>query len=253
MKPVFCILRTDGTNCDDETAHAVCLADGAAKLVHMNELRSRPNLLREFQGLIIPGGFSYGDDVKSGKIAAVEMLTFLREELGRFTEAKKPILGICNGFQILIRTGLLPFGELGAMRATLTANDSGHFECRWVALSVADSPCIFTMHGDTGHPYDLPVAHGEGKFFAEKDALDAIERMGLVVLRYAGESYPDNPNGSIGGIAGITDPSGTILGLMPHPERFVHHTQYPEWRSMKIDKAFGLHFFQNGVSYAAQL
>lgn len=255
MKPQVCVLRTDGTNCDEETAHAFDKAGGESRLVHVNELRCGARRLRSYQILAIPGGFSYGDDIASGKILAVELVSYLRNELEEFIARPNLVIGICNGFQVLVRTGLLPFRHLGDMQTTLTTNDSGHFECRWVSMVVEPSPCVFTK--ELERPIELQVAHGEGKFYADNETLAEIEEGSLVVLRYAEEGkatqrYPANPNGSLAGIAGICDPTGRIFGLMPHPERFVEVTQHPNWRRSH-EKPYGLSFFQNAVSYAANI
>lgn len=257
-KPKVLILKTDGINCDEELAFAFELAGGSSKTVLVNDLRNKTENLKNYQILAIPGGFSYGDDVVSGKILAVELTSFLSEELKKFIRRKDTlIIGICNGFQVLIRTGLLPFGKVGEMQATLQHNDSGHFECRWVNLKTEkNNSSIFLKGMEAMVSYQ--VAHGEGRFFAEKKNLSKIEKENLVVLRYCGqkgnptEEYPDNPNGSLNAIAGITDPSGRILGLMPHPERFVVKIQHPNFRRMEIKKPQGLPIFENMIKYARQ-
>ncbi|MFZ5590204.1 MAG: phosphoribosylformylglycinamidine synthase I [Bacillota bacterium] len=234
-KPRVCILRTDGTNCDRETFYAFELAGAECRLVHVNQLRMGREKLTDYQILVIPGGFSYGDDVHSGKILAVELTSYLKEQLQSFVDAGKPVLGICNGFQVLVRTGLLPHGQMGRIDAALMHNDSGHFECRWVRLRVEKSPCIFTRELE-GQIIDIQVAHGEGKFFARPETLARLEQQEQVVFRYVDASgqptqqYPANPNGSPGAIAGICDPRGLVLGLMPHPERCVEVYQHPLWR-----------------------
>jgi len=258
MNPRVCILRTDGTNCDEETAHAFQNAGGTTDLVHVNQLRGQERSLQDYEILAIPGGFSYGDDVASGKILAVELITFLEEELRGFVEKGRPVIGICNGFQVLVRTGLLPFKTMGKMQATLTHNDSGRFECRWTSLSVSPSPCIFTA-GMSHQELSLMVAHGEGKFFSSPETMLRLEEEGLIVLRYIDprthlttEEYPLNPNGSTYGIAGICDPTGLIFGLMPHPERFVDIMQHPNWRRFP-SAPHGLPIFENAVRFAKQL
>ncbi len=249
MKPKVLVLKTDGINCDEETSFAFNLAGGDAKIVHVNDLRNKKDNLSNYQILAIPGGFSHGDDVVSGKILAIELASFFSEELKKFISRKGTlIIGICNGFQVLVRTGLLPFGKLGKMSATLTNNDSGHFECRWVNLKIeTKSKCVFlnnlTMK-QFNNIVSYQVAHGEGKFFTDPQTLREIEKQKLVVFRYADgngkptQKYPDNPNGALNAIAGITDPTGRILGLMPHPERFVRVEQHPNWRRMKINNPF---------------
>lgn len=252
MKPMVCVLRTDGTNCDEETAYAFEKAGGQAVRVHVNQLRDGEVHLGDYQILVIPGGFSYGDDVASGKILAIELISYLRDELEEFVSRGKLVLGICNGFQVLVRTGLLPFRTTGRMQSSLVTNDSGHFECRWITMMVEASPCVFTrkLEGELS----LPVAHGEGKFYAPPETLAAIEAQGLIALRYSEEGkatlrYPANPNGSLNGLAGICDPTGRIFGLMPHPERFVELQQYPNWRRKKNLKPNGLPIFESAIQY----
>lgn len=261
MKPKVLVLKTDGTNCDEETAFAFELAGGDSKIVHVNELRAREEDLRNYQILAIPGGFSYGDDIVSGKILAVELTSFFSEELKKFIERKNTIIiGICNGFQVLVRTGLLPFRKIGTMNATLTNNDSGKFECRWVNLRIEpNSRCVFlnneTIEQLNNGLVSYQVAHGEGKFFAGNETMQAIEKSNLVVFRYVDEKgsptqkYPENPNGALNAIAGVCDPSGRIFGLMPHPERFVRRDQHPNWRRLSIGKPQGLPIFENIVKY----
>ena len=251
----MCVLKTDGINCDSELSNAFAAAGANPKTVHVNELREREKKLSDYQILAIPGGFSYGDDVASGKILALELNYYLADQINDFIQKKQGlVLGICNGFQVLVRTGLLPFGTMGQMNATLSNNDSGHFECRWIKLKVEeDSACEFVGGMDKTVTYQ--VAHGEGKFFAREPELNKIENGKLVVFRYSGAGgnstniYPENPNGSHNAIAGITDPTGRILGLMPHPERFIRKTQYPNWRRDPNLKPQGLPLFEGMVGY----
>lgn len=254
MKPKICILKSDGTNCDVELAYAFSKAGGEAKFVHVNQLRSKEVSLKDFQVLAFPGGFSYGDDIASGKILAVEMISFLKNELEKFRDKGGVIIGICNGFQTLIRTGLLPFGNLGNMDATLTNNDSGHFECRWVRLSPEKNNKSRFLAGIEKVGWSS-VNHGEGKLIADEKVIKKIENLGLVAFRYVDKSgnptqrYPANPNGSTNAIAGITDPTGLVFGMMPHPEKFVDITQYPNWRREKIIKPHGLPLFENIIKF----
>lgn len=254
IKPKICILRSDGTNCDIELAYAFDKAGGNCQFVHVNEIRNKSIKLKDFQILAFPGGFSYGDDIASGKILAVEMISFLKEELESFRGKGGLIIGICNGFQTLIRTGLLPFGNLGTMDATLAPNNSGHFECRWVRLSPEKNSKSPFLEGIEDRGW-YSVNHGEGKFFASDEIIKKVEQEGLVTFRYVDEKgqstnqYPDNPNGSINAIAGICDPKGLIFGMMPHPEKFVDLTQYPNWRREKIEKPHGLPFFENIIKF----
>lgn len=259
QKPRVCVLRTDGINCDEETFFAFKKAGAECRMVHVNQLRSSEEKLAAYQILALPGGFSYGDDVHSGKILAVELTSFLKEQLGEFVEAGKLLIGICNGFQVLARTGLLPDQNLGEIKTTLMNNDSGHFECRWINLLVERSHCVFTR-GLEGAVLSVQVAHGEGKFYTGPATLQEIENRGQVVFRYAGTDgkptvlYPANPNGSLNAIAGICDSTGRIMGMMPHPERFVENTQHPNWRRMPENTVpHGLTIFKNAVEYARQM
>jgi phosphoribosylformylglycinamidine synthase len=252
--PLVCVLKADGTNCELETAHAFGVAGGRAEVVPMNRLRWGEDSLARFDALALPGGFSYGDDIASGKVMAVELMSFLGDALASFVARGKPVLGICNGFQVLVRTGLLPFGQAGRMRATLALNAGGRFECRWVRLGRSGGGALAA-----GLPerMELPLAHGEGRFYAGEDDLAEIESRGLVALRYLdarGEptlAYPDNPNGAQNAIAGIADPSGRVLGLMPHPERFVTRFQHPDWRRRPASgEPDGLRLFRHVLSLA---
>jgi phosphoribosylformylglycinamidine synthase I len=228
--PRFCVLKADGTNCEVETAHALREAGAQAEIVPMNLLRWRERRLADFDGLVAAGGFSYGDDVASGKVMAVELMSFLADDIRTFAALGKPILGICNGFQVLVRTGLLPFGQLGQPATALTTNDSGRYECRWVRLGVVGrSSALCHLPPEI----ELPSAHAEGRLQADAATLARIEDEGLVAFRFLDQDghptnrYPANPSGSVHAIAGVSDPTGRILGLMPHPERFVRPHQHP--------------------------
>jgi phosphoribosylformylglycinamidine synthase len=257
--PRILILRAPGANCDAETAFAFELAGGHAWRVHINRLRDKPTLLQSYQVLVIPGGFTYGDDVAAGKILANQLGSFLGDALRQFRDGDKLILGICNGFQALLKAGLLlPPDEDGPL-ATLAHNASGKFEDRWVTLQTArpNSPgavcCPFLMGIDRMH---VPVAHGEGQLICREPwLLQGLQQTGQAVLTYidrAGQSgpYPINPNGSQGDIAGLCDPTGRVLGLMPHPERHVLPTQHPRWtREGLAEEGDGLALFRNAVRY----
>ena len=233
IKPKVCILQADGINCDHELFYAFEKYGSKPEFVHINNLRSKTKKLNVFRILAIPGGFSYGDDVASGKILAVELVSYLKDEMQSFIKNHGLIIGVCNGFQALVRTGLLPFGNLGKMDATLVQNKSGHFECRWVTIKTEKSACKFLPAGLVA---EVAVNHGEGDFYSTADVIKRVEQDGLVAFRYIddkGEAttvYPQNPNGSTNAIAGVTDPTGRVLGLMPHPEKFVETTQHPNWR-----------------------
>ncbi len=250
------ILRTEGTNCDEEAFFAFEKAGGNPKMVHINDLRNKKESFDNFNVLVLPGGFAYGDDVVSGKILAVELTSFFEKELKKFIERKDTVvIGICNGFQVLVRTGLLPFRNIGEMDATLTNNDSGHFECRWIHLKIEENSKSPILKNIGGQIVSYQVAHGEGKFYATDAVMDKIEKEGLVALRYVDESgnptqnYPENPNGALHAIAGITDPTGRIFGLMPHPERFVLEEQHPNFKRMKKVTPQGLPIFENIITF----
>jgi len=241
------VLRAAGVNCDRESEYALQLAGFEARRVHVFRVMENPALLDECQLLMIPGGFSYGDDVAAGKILANQMIHRLAEPLNRFVEAGKLMLGVCNGFQVLLKSGLLPWGRADAgsagRDATLAWNDCGSFVDRWVPLRAESDKCVFLTAGEK---LWLPVAHGEGKFVPRDQAvLDRLRQAGQVAVRYDG----DNPNGSIDDIAGICDPSGRIFGLMPHPERFVDITQHPTWTRGGLERADGLTLFRNARAY----
>lgn len=261
-QPRVLILRAPGTNCDVETAHAFTLAGGVAESLHVNRVLEEPRRLGEFQVLCIPGGFSYGDDIAAGRILGNQIQHHLADSLESFHDDGKLILGICNGFQVLLKTNLLAAGDERGPTATLTLNDSGHFEARWVRLAVAPGNCVFLAGMQE---LELPVAHAEGKFMARDAAVfDQMAAAGQLALRYtAGQPgkadlrqteaqtpYPANPNGAMGDVAGICDPTGRVLGLMPHPERFVDPTQHPRWtRENGRGAGDGLRIFQNAVRY----
>ncbi|MEK7071108.1 MAG: phosphoribosylformylglycinamidine synthase I [Patescibacteria group bacterium] len=258
-KPSVLVLKADGINCDEELAHAFNLAGGNVQTVHVNELRRRDKKLNDFQILAIPGGFSYGDDIIAGKVLAVELTSFFSDQLQKFVNRKNTlVIGICNGFQVLVRTGLLPFGNVGVMSATLNDNLSGHFECRWVDCKIENNTSCVFLQNLKNENVTYQVAHGEGMFYADAKTLDKIEKKNLVALRYIDDkgnqtmNYPANPNGALHAIAGITDPTGRILGLMPHPERFVTEEQHPNWLRKPI-KPQGLPIFQNMISYAKEV
>lgn len=249
------VLRAPGSNCDTETAFAFQQAGAEASLVHINRLIQGEERLADYQILAVPGGFTYGDDVAAGKVLANELRLKLGEDMTRFLEEGKLIIGICNGFQALVKAGFLPgLSKSVSSSLTLADNDSGRFECRWVYLKVnKQSPCVFTEGMDSLY---LPVAHGEGKVVVQGDALSDLN----IALRYTDEQgntaagYPYNPNGSMDNIAGICDTSGRILGLMPHPERHIRGTQHPQWtRQGAKEYGDGFLIFQNAVRWAGNL
>ncbi|MDP2919518.1 MAG: phosphoribosylformylglycinamidine synthase I [Dehalococcoidia bacterium] len=249
------VLRGPGTNCDGEAVFAFEQAGATATRVHINQLIRKEISLFDFQIMVVPGGFLYGDDIAAGKVLANELKVKLGEEVARFIDDGRLILGICNGFQVLVKAGILPRLKKGEpQRLTLTNNDSGKFECRWVYLNVnRKSPCVFTKGMERMY---IPVAHGEGKIAGD---LTAITDKNIVVT-YMDEKgnqsagYPWNPNGSMRDIAGICDDSGRVFALMPHPERHIRGTQHPQWTRFGAKKhGDGFPVFQNAVKYAATI
>jgi phosphoribosylformylglycinamidine synthase len=261
-QPHALILRAPGTNCDKETAFAFEAAGADAEVLHINRVLEDRNVLADSQILCLPGGFSYGDDLAAGRILGNQIRHHLTEAMLEFRSAGKLILGICNGFQVLIKSGML-LGDGGSVesaagtngRATLTWNDSGRFEDRWVHLSACSKTSPLLCGIDAMY---LPVAHAEGKFVTSSESvLDELEQTGQLVLRYTDPAgggqaitYPQNPNGSLRAVAGICDASGRVLGLMPHPERHIDRTQHPRWTRGEGNPAGdGLAMFQNAVAY----
>ncbi len=262
------VLRAPGINCDRETAQACRLVGFETELVHINQLIRSPEHLLDYTFLVIPGGFSYGDDLGAGTLLAKNLTVHLGEQLRRFVDEGRLVLGICNGFQVLVRAGLLP-GEVGDIGhetdvfngrvvVSLTDNESGQFECRWVRLNVEISTCLFTQW--IRHPLELPVAHGEGQFvLADETMLVRLRKNGQIPLVYAAPTgndaaYPYNPNGSVGNIAGVCNKEGNVFGLMPHPERYVSSLQHPQRCGHNGgDEGDGLLIFRNAYEYARTL
>ena len=247
------ILRAPGANCDGETQFAFETAGAWAERVHINRLREQPGLLQSYQVLVIPGGFTYGDDVAAGKILAVQLAHFLSDALRKFRDADKLILGICNGFQVLLKAGLIISPDEDGPLATLTNNASGKFEDRWIYLTANPGRCPFLKGCELLH---LPVAHGEGNFICRAPwILQGLEQSGQIPLRFVDADgkpgpYPINPNGSQGDVAGVCDATGRVLGLMPHPERHVLPTQHPRWTRLGLAaEGDGLKVFRNAVEY----
>mgnify|MGYP005837420167 CR=1 FL=1 len=255
MATSVCLLTAPGTNCEAELAHAFALAGADARLVSIQQARADPGRL-DADILALPGGFSYGDDIASGRIFAFQLVQWLGERVCAHVERGGLVLGVCNGFQVLVKSGLLPGGvqSLGRQEASLVHNDCGQFRCQWIDLA-AGSPnrCVWTQ-GLPGGP--LPMAHGEGRFVAAPERVDALRQAGQVALVYADAAgrmaepgTAGNPNGSIGGIAGMCDPTGRVLGLMPHPERFTDVRHHPsDWPAER--EPFGLELIRTGVRAA---
>ncbi len=251
------VLRAAGINCDIETQYALELAGAEADRVHVNRLIENKSLLDQYQILVFPGGFSYGDDVAAGKILANQVVHHLAESIRNFIDQGKLVLGICNGFQVLVKMGILPGGETLKQEAvTITYNDSGKFEDRWVHLIPQTDRCVFLE--PQRHIY-LPIAHGEGKLVTKDD--ETLQRLlsdGHIAYKYVDANgqegpYPVNPNGSVDSIAGLTDSTGRVLGLMPHPERFVRGTHHPHWSRLGEDlDPDGIKIFRNAVKYVQE-
>jgi phosphoribosylformylglycinamidine synthase len=249
------VLRSAGTNCDGETIDAFQGAGATTHLVHLARAFERPELLHEHDILAVPGGFTYGDDIAAGAIYATQLRARMFDEISRFVADGKLVIGICNGFQILVKAGLLPAfdgpGERGDM--TLAWNDSARFEDRWVKLRVDSSLSPFAEKGDV---IACPVAHAEGKVVLRDDSvLDRLREGNQVVFTYVDDDgnetgYPVNPNGSVANIAGICDPTGRVLGLMPHPERNTRRTHHPRWTRGEDDGGAGRRIFERAVAYA---
>jgi phosphoribosylformylglycinamidine synthase len=256
--PRVLILRAPGTNCDEETAFAFQQAGAKTERLHINRLLESPAAASQFQILCIPGGFSYGDDVAAGRILANQIQHHLAEALARFRDEGKLILGICNGFQVLIKSGLLLESDGAGPPATLTWNDSGRYEDRWVRLAVRGTKSVFLRGIDEMY---LPIAHAEGKFVVRDEAaLKTLLDAGQLPLCYrplsgtngAQVPYPDNPNGSAANTAGVCDATGRVFGLMPHPERHIDRTQHPRWtRGEGRQPGDGLALFRNAIEYFA--
>ena len=256
-QPPVLILHATGTNRDREAAWAVEQAGGRPAIVHVNELRGHPARLHDAAMLVLPGGFSYGDALGAGRLLATDMRWLFQDELSRFISSGKPVLGICNGFQALVKSGWLPGPPQEGSQATLTRNASNRFECRWVWLAPdAESSCVFTR--GLAERILCPVAHGEGRFIPRDDAvLERLRAGRQIALTYVAAnggpaSYPDNPNGSTAGIAGICNEQGNVLGLMPHPEDHIMPQQHPRWTRGERG-GLGLALFASGLHYAAHL
>jgi len=255
-QPQVIVLRAPGTNCDQETGYAFTQAGAKVDYIHINQLMEKPDVLSGYQILCLPGGFSYGDDIAAGRVLASQMQSTLAAAIGEFHAAGKLVLGICNGFQILIKTGfLLPRDDFG-LPATLTWNNHGRFIDCWVNLKTDNEKCVFLKGIDQMY---LPIAHAEGQFVARSEAvMEGLKSNHQLALSYCREDgsndevieFPANPNGSKMNVAGVCDDSGRIFGLMPHPERHIDPTHHPRWtREGLADEGEGLAIFKNAVGY----
>jgi phosphoribosylformylglycinamidine synthase len=278
MKPKALILQARGTNRDFDVADALSLAGAQPEGVPLNWLRNGQKHFSEYQMLVVAGGFSYADALGAGKLLALDLKTYFAEQVAAFVAANKPVIGICNGFQALVKSGILPgnmpaskklaaaaeasfsSGDVGSggFNSTLTFNESGHFECRWVTLQPISQTCIWTRKLD--EMIECPVAHGEGNFQVSDAAfLNQLAMQDQIALAYthsdgtpARGEYPANPNGSLLDIAGICNPQGNVLGLMPHPENHIYPFQHPR-RTRGVSKYSGLALFEQGVRYALEV
>jgi phosphoribosylformylglycinamidine synthase len=263
--PRVCVLRAPGTNCDHETAFAFEQCGGQAERVHLFRILETPELLNDYQVLCIPGGFSYGDDVGAGVVFAAQLRNRLADAIGTFLQRDTLTLGICNGFQVLLKAGILPGGPQGWPKsqaepeATLTWNANGRYTDLWVTLKVASTTNVFLKGIET---LACPIAHGEGRLVVRDPAvIDRWKANGQLALQYVGESqvardrieeFPINPNGAVANIAGLGDETGRVLGLMPHPERFLFATQHPQWTRLNLrGEGAGMQLFRNAIRYFA--
>lgn len=274
-KPKIAIITGYGINSDNELAQSFRMAGGEPTRVHINDLIARKPALSEFDIIAVPGGFSFGDHIASGRVFANKLKHSLADDLRKAVDRKIPMIGICNGFQVLVKLGILPGGEPAAetkaassatgasdgfeQNATLTYNDSGRFEDRWCHLAGdAASKCIWTKGIERIY---LPIRHGEGKFIPrDAETLAAFKRNGQICLRYSTPNggtpgltqpaYPMNPNGSVDHIAGVCSPDGLLFGLMPHPEAHMLATNHPQWQKLGLKgEGEGIRIFRNAVDY----
>jgi phosphoribosylformylglycinamidine synthase len=251
--PAALIIKGPGTNCDVETQYACAKVGFQATIVHISQLLAQPDRLQRTSLVVVPGGFSYGDDLGAGTVMANELLK-IQDPLRDYVRTGGLLLGICNGFQILTRAGLLPDPMSGEPQVTLALNESRKFEDRWVYLRIVSPKSVFLPQGSV---VELPVAHAEGRFIPKDPrVMDQLLKNAQVILRYVGPeggpaSYPWNPSGSVEGVAGICDASGHVMGLMPHPERFIDPCQHPQWTRYKgrYKEGHGLQFFRNAFEY----
>jgi phosphoribosylformylglycinamidine synthase len=260
------VLTGFGLNCDLETAYALERAGAQAERVHLNTLAAGEKRLEDYQVFVVGGGFSWADEHGAGVILGMRLRHRLGDEVLRFVDRGGLVLGICNGFQVLVNLGLLPGFEPGALsrEVAIVPNDCGNFVDRWVMLAIdPESPCIFTRGMER---IELPVRHGEGKFYAQADVLEKLEAFGQVAVRYAlpngspaENAFPHNPNGSLRDVAGICDPTGRVFALMPHPEAYNHFTNHPDWTRVREtvvrqglplpEEGEGIRMFRNAVEY----
>ncbi|MFA4891192.1 MAG: phosphoribosylformylglycinamidine synthase I [Candidatus Gracilibacteria bacterium] len=264
--PQALILTGYGINCEEETAYVFNKAGASSTIVHVNDLIDGHKHLSDYQILAIPGGFSYGDDTGAGNALSNRILNNLNEEILAFAKQDKLVIGICNGFQMLSNLGLVPATkEYGVREVALMWNTTARYECRWIHVKNESKKCVWTRDIDR---LFIPVAHGEGNFYTTPEILQTLKDNDQIVFRYVMEDgspadrvFPFNPNGALEDIAAITDPSGRILGMMPHPERFHCFTNHPYWTRIKEElkrkgeplpeEGEGMKIFRNAVKYFA--
>jgi len=236
MKPKAMILSGDGINCEEETAFALNQAEAEVKIIHINDLIKNPIQLKNYQILILPGGFSFGDEISSGKVLALKLQHTLNDVIQEFIDSQNLVIGICNGFQAMVKMGLLPTSALGHQQVTLTHNRQKRFINRWVTLQVPQASLFF----DGLETLDLPMRHGEGQLIVPE---------GYDIQPHIAATYSEDVNGSFLNIAALVNEKGNVMGMMPHPEAFVRWTQHPAWTSMKKNPLpAGLKIFQNMVN-----
>ena len=256
------IITGYGLNCEAESRYAWEQAGAEVSFIHLNDLFEQPRRLHDHKALMFIGGFSFGDHMTSGHVFAVRTRMRIQEELKKFIESENLIMGICNGFQIMIKLGLLPGleGDYFTQSLSLMQNDCGSFQNYWVQLKFeSESPCVFTKGLSS---MDLPIRHGEGKIFTlDESLIEKIEAANGVACRYidpatgqATQAYPANPNGSLNAIAGLCDPTGRVFGMMPHPEAYCYPENHPQWDAQALNGTLpqegdGLKLFRNAVGY----
>ncbi|MBU1201992.1 MAG: phosphoribosylformylglycinamidine synthase I [Nanoarchaeota archaeon] len=266
MIPKVIIMSGYGINCETESAHAFEKAGAKCEIVHINDLISKKKRLLNYDIMMFPGGFSYGDDTGSGNAFANKLKNNLWDDLLEFINSKKLILGVCNGFQIMTNLGLFALEEntYGQRINAMQPNNSNRYECRWVHLKSKSEKCVFTRGIDKIH---IPIAHGEGRFYCKQETFKKLKNNNQIVFTYCDESgldakgiYPNNPNGSMSDVAAICDFSGRIMGMMPHPERSIYSISAPDFQLKKeiakrkgevlpemMEKVFLI--FKNAVDY----
>ncbi len=263
MKPKALVLLAHGTNRDQDVAEALTLSGAEPQIVPLNSLHTGKRRWSDYQMVILPGGFSYADALGAGKLLAIDMQSYFTSEIQQFVRSGKPVIGICNGFQALVKADILPGKrreqreEKSVEKATLTFNAGGHFECRWVTLRPVSQKCLWTK--GLSDLIECPIAHSEGNFQVSNPAfLTTLASQDQIALVYvhpdnspANGEYPANPNGSLSDIAAICNAQGNVLGLMPHPENHIHAWQHPLW-TRGVERISGLSIFRNGVKYAEE-